>query len=134
MSGAVEINRAAESNTRLLEPDRYSWTINSPATRYHVYILGYILNESTAVALTAMRRPYLHDGIEGRVCPDTQICAGHIVTYGGGQHTHRDAKLLIGSASLIQLQQTLKRLKRQDVKTRQSCGRPEATLFCFFSF
>lgn len=56
---------------------------------------------------------YLHDSIEGGVCPNTQIGAGYIVTYGGRHHTHGYAKLLIGSASLKQLQQTLKRLKRQ---------------------
>lgn len=56
-----------------------------------------------SVSLTAVAQPYLHNGIEGSVCPDTQVSPGHIVTDGGRQHTHWDAKLLIGSASLIQL-------------------------------
>lgn len=56
---------------------------------------------------------YLHDGVEGGVCPNAQIGAGYIVTYGGGHHTHGYAKLLIGGASLKQLQQTLKGLKQQ---------------------
>lgn len=56
---------------------------------------------------------YLHDSVEGGVCPNTQIGAGNIVTDGGGHHTHGYAKLLVGGASLKQLQQTLKRLKRQ---------------------
>lgn len=56
--------------------------------------------------------PYLHDGIEGCVCPNTKVSARHIVTNGGRQHTHGDAKLLIVGPSLIQLQKTLKRLKQ----------------------
>lgn len=50
---------------------------------------------------------YLHNGIEGRISPDTKVSAGHIVTNGCRQHTERDAKLLIVGPSLIQLQQTL---------------------------
>lgn len=61
-------------------------------------------------------QPYLHDSIQGCVCPDAQSRARNIVTYGGGQHTHRDAKLLIGGANLIQLQQTFERLKRQSIE------------------
>lgn len=55
---------------------------------------------------------YLHNRIEGGVCPNTQIGAGYIVTDGGRHHTHGYAKLLVGSTSLKQLQQTLKCLKR----------------------
>ena len=72
-------------------------------------LLATLLNLESALRCVS----YLHDSIEGGVCPDTQIGAGYIVTYGGRHHTHGYAKLLIGSASLKQLQQTLKRLKRQ---------------------
>lgn len=54
--------------------------------------------------------PYLHDGVEGRVCADTEVCAGHIVTNGSRQHAHRDAKLLVFGPGLVQLQQGLKGL------------------------
>lgn len=56
------------------------------------------------------RRPYLHDGVEGRVGSDAEVGAGHIVTNGGRQHAHRDAKLLVVGSGLIQLQQGLKGL------------------------
>lgn len=56
---------------------------------------------------------YLHDGIEGRVSPDTEVSARDIVTYGGGEHTHGDAKLFEGRARVIELQQTLERLERR---------------------
>lgn len=54
--------------------------------------------------------PYLHDGVEGRVSSNTEVGAGHIVTNGGRQHAHRDAKLLVVCAGLVQLQQGLKGL------------------------
>lgn len=54
--------------------------------------------------------PYLHDGVEGRVGADTEVGAGHIVTNGGRQHAHRDAKLLVVGPGLVQLQQRLKGL------------------------
>lgn len=54
--------------------------------------------------------PYLHDGVEGRVGADTEVCAGHIVTNGGRQHAHRDAKLLVVGPGLVQLQQGLEGL------------------------
>lgn len=54
---------------------------------------------------------YLNDGIKGSICPNTKVSARHIVTNGSRQHTQRDAKLLIVVASLIELQQTLKRLR-----------------------
>lgn len=66
--------------------------------------------------LWRLKLPYLYDSIEGRVCPNTELSAGYIVTYGGRQHTHRDAKLLKGTTSFIELQQTLKRLKRQYIE------------------
>lgn len=54
--------------------------------------------------------PYLHDGVEGRVGAETEVSAGHIVTNGGGQHAHRDAKLLIVGPGFVQLQQGLEGL------------------------
>ena len=53
---------------------------------------------------------YLHDGVEGRVGADTEVSAGHIVTNGGRQHAHWDAKLLVVGPGLVQLQQGLKGL------------------------
>lgn len=54
--------------------------------------------------------PYLHDGVDGRVSSDTEVSAGHIVTNGGRQHAHRDAKLLVVGSGFVQLQQGLKGL------------------------
>lgn len=54
--------------------------------------------------------PYLHNGVEGCVGADTEVCAAHIVTNGSRQHAHRDAKLLVVSPGLVQLQQGLKGL------------------------
>lgn len=53
---------------------------------------------------------YLHDGVEGRVGADTEVGAGHVVTNGGRQHAHRDAKLLVVGTGLVQLQQRLEGL------------------------
>lgn len=48
---------------------------------------------------------YIRDGVEGRVCPDTQVWAGDIVGHSGRDHHHGNTKLCVLGTSCLQLHQ-----------------------------
>lgn len=54
--------------------------------------------------------PYLHNGVERCVGSQTVVGARHIVTNGGRQYAHGNAKLFVVGPGLVQLQQGLKGL------------------------
>lgn len=71
------INRAA-ANTLLLEPDSLLSISTGPLTPLLLVIMCHfhpvcisVLNKALTNVPAAVRLPYLHDGIEGCVCPDT---------------------------------------------------------------
>lgn len=99
--------------------------------------------KATRLLICLPAQHYLHGRVDGRVCSQAEVCAGHVVADGGGDDAHGDAELLVAVPCFKQLQHTFVGLwnaKSRGVNDTQSFGKAHNLLlksagrFIFFFY